>query len=226
MFRIPAAGAKYRPMEVTTIKGTPRGQQGTRACRALRAEGRLPGVMYGHGEPTESVLFDQHDVEVALAHGARTLQVELKGSVKPYLIKEVQYDHLYNTPIHLDLARVDLTERVRVRVGIELRGVPKGVSEGGVLEQIMGGIEVECLVTDIPDTLHPFVSHLQLGQTLLVKDLTLPPGVKALANPDDRVATVRELAEAPVKVEAVEGEEKPQEPERIGRIRKEEPAPE
>ncbi len=211
-------------MEVVTIQGLPREEHGTRACRALRATGRLPAIMYGHGEEPESISFAQHDVEVALAHGARTLQVELAGKLQPYLIKEVQYDHLHQKPIHVDLARVDLHERVRVRIGIEPRGVPKGVSEGGVLDLHMGQIEVECVVTDIPDTLHPVVSHLLLGESLLVKDLPLPPGVRPLANPDERVASVRQLIEATVKEEVVlEGEEKPQEPERIGRIRKEEP---
>jgi large subunit ribosomal protein L25 len=152
------------------------------------------------------------------------LQVEVAGKTQPYLIKEVQYDHLGSTPIHLDLARVKLDERVRVKVGVEPRGVPKGVSEGGVLELYMGEIEVECLAVEIPDTLHPLVNHLTLGQALLVRDLQLPPGVVALAGPDDRVAAVRLLAVAPEPTPAVaapEGEA-PAEPERIGRVRKEE----
>lgn len=210
-------------MEVITIKGEPRATAGTRSSRMIRNSGRLPAIIYGHGEAPESVTFACHEVEVALAHGARTLQVDLKGSVKPYLIKEVQYDHLQVTPIHMDLARVDLTERVRVKVGIELRGTPKGVKEGGVLEQSMGALEVECVVTDIPDTLHPFVTHLALGESLLVKDLQLPPGVVAIADPEDRIATVRVHVEAPVKEAVpVEGAEGPQEPERIGRVRKDE----
>jgi len=194
----------------------------------MREEGRLPAVIYGHGEAPEIVAFLRHDVEVALAHGARTLQVKLAGKVNPYLIKEVQYDHLQKSPIHLDLARVDLTEKVRVRVGIELRGVPKGVKDGGVLEQYMGAVEVECIVTEIPATLHPVVLNLALGESLLVKDLVLPPGVTVVGNPEDRVASVRlQAAEVPTaEAVPVEGEDKAQEPERIGRVRKDEPAEE
>jgi len=210
-------------METLSLKSQPRQAQGTRKARSLRESGRLPVVIYGHGEPPESISLDQHEVELALKHGARTLKVDLHGEAKPYLIKEVQYDHFAATPIHMDLARVDLNERVRVKVGIELRGVPKGVSEGGVLDQSMGQIEVECLVTDIPDTLHPVVSHLALGDTLLVKDLQLPPGVKALAEPNERIATVRMILEAAAPAPPVEGEEAAvAEPERIGRIKKEE----
>lgn len=180
-------------------------------------------MIYGHGEAPESVSLAHHEVEVALAHGARTLQVELKGTVKPYLIKEVQYDHLDSNLIHLDLSRVDLHERVRVRVGIELRGVPKGIHEGGVLDQQTAQIEVECVVTEIPDTLHPVVTHLALGDSLLVKDLQLPPGVTAMADPNERIATVRLLAvEVVAPVVPIEGEAAAAaEPERIGRIKKE-----
>ena len=210
-------------MEIVTLKSEPREANGTRKARALRKEGKLPVVIYGHGEPPESIALDQHDVEVALKHGARTLQVDVRGEAKPYLIKEVQYDHFAETPIHIDLARVDLNERVKVKVGIELRGTPKGVSEGGVLDQSMGQIEIECLVTDIPDTLHPFVSQLGLGESLYVKDLKLPAGVVALADPDDRIATVRKILEAAPVAPPVEGEEGAvAEPERIGRIKKEE----
>ncbi len=211
-------------MEAASLKSEPRQAQGTRKARDLRKEGKLPVVIYGHGEAPESISLNQHDVEVALKHGARTLKVDLRGEAKPYLIKEVQYDHFAETPIHIDLARVDLNERVRVKVGIELRGVPKGVADGGVLDQSMGQIEIECLVTDIPDTLHPFVTHLALGESLLVKDLQLPPGVTAVAEPNERIATVRKILEAaPVAAVPAEGEEAATaEPERIGRIKKEE----
>jgi len=216
-------------METVLLKGEARRVGGTRVARALRKTGRLPVVIYGHGEPPEAIALVHHDVEVALRHGARTMQVEVNGEVKPYLIKEVQYDHFAETPIHMDLTRVDLTERVRVRVGIELRGIPKGVHEGGVLDQSMGQIEVECVVTEIPDTLHPVVTHLGLGESLYVRDLQLPPGVTAAADPNERIATVRvlaaEVAVAPV-VAVEEVEAAPAEPERIGRIRKEEEAEE
>lgn len=210
-------------MEMITLTGERRTELGTRAAKALRATGMIPVIIYGHGEPPEAVSLPLHDVRVALAHGARTLQVKRgRTKKKQYLIKEVQYDHLGQTPIHLDLTRVDLDERVKVRVGIELRGVPKGVSEGGVLDQYMADLEVECLVTEIPETLHPLVIELALGDSLLVKDVELPAGVFALAEADERVATVRTLAEAPEPEAPEEAEEKTAQPEVIGRVRKEE----
>ncbi len=209
-------------MEMITLKAEGRAASGTRVARALRTIGRVPAIMYGHGEPPESVSLVLRDVEVALAHGARTFQVELGGSSRQYLIKAVQYDHLGAKPIHLDLTRVSMDERVKVRVGIELRGVPKGVSEGGVLDQHMADLDIECLVIEIPDTIHPLVTELGLGESLLVKDLELPSGVVVLADPEERVAMVRALMEEAAPEEAEVTDEKEEEPERIGRIRKEE----
>jgi large subunit ribosomal protein L25 len=209
-------------METMTLKAEPRTALGTRAVRALRATGWLPAIIYGHGEAPEPISLPSHDVEVALAHGVRIVEVKLARKTKQYLIKDVQYDHLEDEPIHLDLARVALDERVTVRIGIELRGVPKGISDGGSLDQHMSDLEVECLVTEIPDMLHPVVTDLGLGEFLFVKDLMLPPGVVAVSDPEDRVATVRAplVAAEPEAVEEEEGEEA--QPEVIGRARKEE----
>jgi len=209
-------------MENVNLKAEPRTRIGTRESRKMRKEGYVPGIIYGHGGDPEAITLVAHDVEVSLAHGARTLSVELGGKTSQYLIKEVQYDHLGIELIHIDLTRVDLTERVKVMVGIELRGEPKGAHEGGILDQLMAEIEVECLVTDIPDTLHPFVTELGVGDSLLVKDLEFTSGVVPLADPAERVAMVhaKAAAEQPEEVEAEEGT--PSEPEMIGRARKEE----
>jgi large subunit ribosomal protein L25 len=210
-------------MENMAVKAEPRAETGTRVSRKLRAAGRMPAVIYGHGGPPDSISLQSHDVEVALAHGVRLLKVDLRGATQQYLIKDVQYDHFDAAPIHLDLTRVDLDERVQVRIGIDLKGVPKGVSDGGVLDQLMVEIEVDCLVTEIPGTLHPVVTHLGVGETLLVKDLQLPEGVIAQADADAGVAMVRAPAvEAEEAEVAEEAPEETEEPERIGRMRKEE----
>jgi len=211
-------------METIELKGERRTELGTRPSRKLRELGRLPAVIYGHGEKPETITLDLHDVEVGLAHGIRTLQVNIGGKKGQYLIKEVQYDHLDHTPIHVDLARVNLNERVTVTVGIELRGTPKGAHEGGILDQHLALVEVECLVSRIPETFHPIVTELGVGESLLVRDLEVPEGVTVLTDAEERICTVR--AKAVVveeEEEAVEGEEETTaEPERIGRVRKDE----
>ncbi|MHC5108290.1 MAG: 50S ribosomal protein L25 [Planctomycetota bacterium] len=208
--------------DIVTIKASNRNETGTRVTRRLRQQGLLPAIIYGHGEGVETVSLDQHEVEVAIAHGSRIFDVSLGGKTQQCLIKEVQYDYLGTNPVHLDLTRIDVDERVRVTVGIELRGTPKGVGHGGILDQHMAAIEVECIASKIPDTLHPVVSDMEIGQALLVKDLELGEGVTAIPNPDDVVATVQALATATEESETAEPEEGTAEPERIGRVRKDE----
>ena len=205
-----------------TIKAANRDKLGTKYTRRARENGQLPAILYGHGQTPEPVTLSAHDVSVELAHGTRVLQIELDGSIKQYLIKAVQYDYLGTHPIHLDLVRVDLDERVTVMVGLELRGIPKGVADGGVLDQNLAKIEIECLVNQIPDTLRPSVTHLGVGESLLVRDLKLPEGVTTTADPDERVATVTVLAEEVEEVAAEGKEEKEVQPEIIGKGKKEE----
>ncbi len=184
----------------------------------MRALGRLPGIIYGHGEAPEAFSVSAHDVAMEMEHGARLVELNLDGRANQYLIKEIQYDHLGKDPIHMDLARVDLHERIRVRVVVELRGTPKGIHEGGILDQLLDNIEIECLASEIPETLHPTVAELGIGEALLVKDLELPGGVVAISDPEEKIAIVHLLsvaAEAEVKEEE---EEAPAEPERIGRV--------
>ena len=207
-------------METVTLEGVRRTKVGTRHARRVRSAGKLPAVIYGHNEDPEAIVLPAHEAEVELHHGARVLNVRLDDKETRYLIKAVQYDHLGTTPIHLDLMRVDLQETVTVYVVMELRGTPRGVAEGCVIDQHLTELEVECLMTQIPETLRPSVVQLGIGDSLLVKGLELPPGVKTTAPEDEHVDTVRLLAE---EVE----EEKPAEegaaqPEVIGRGKKEE----
>lgn len=207
---------EYLPiMEQSTLKANRRDRQGKKAVRRERAAGVMPAIIYGHGEAPETIAFNAHDVLLELQHGTRVLNVEVEGKKSQYLLKEVQYDHLGTHPIHLDLMRVDLTEKVRVKVGIELKGTPKGIADGGVLDHPVNQIEVECLVTDIPDVLHPSVKHLGVGDVLLAKDLVLPPRVTLITDPDERIAAVRVLVEQ-VAAPAAEGAE-PVQPEVITR---------
>lgn len=207
-------------MEQTVLKASRRTRPGTRHARRERKAGRLPAVIYGHGEAPEPISLDTHDALVGLQHGARLISLEVDGKRTPCLVKDVQYDYLGTHPIHLDLIRVDLTERVPVRVAVELRGTPAGIAEGGVLDHPTTEIEVECLVTEIPDTIPVGIRHLGVGDVLLAKDLELPPGVTLLSEPGERIAAVRLLA-AEVPTEEAAAAEAAQ-PEVIGRAKPEE----
>jgi len=135
----------------------------------------------------------------------------------------VQYDHLGAEVLHVDFARVSLDEKVEVTVPLELKGEPKGAEEGGVLQQIISQLQIECLVTDIPDMIRHNVTEMKLNDVLHIRDLKLPDGVKVLQDEDLIVATVKEIIE---EVAAPAVEEGPAEPEVIGRKPEEEAAAE
>lgn len=188
---------------------------GTQAAKRLRKKGLLPAVVYGHKEATVAVALSQDEFVKALRKGARL--VELKGDkgAEPALIQDVQWDHIGTDVLHVDFRRVSKDERVVVSVPLHLRGVAPGVSGGGVLDQPLHVIDVECLVTAVPDEIRVPIGELQLDQAIHVKDLKLPEGVKAMADPEAIVVHVKPpVAEAAAP--AVPGAETA-EPEVIGR---------
>jgi large subunit ribosomal protein L25 len=191
-----------------------RTELGSRANKRLRDSGLLPGVIYGHKEAVIPVTLPKKEVVNHLDHGAHLFDLTLDGKNEKVLIKEVQYDHLGMEVIHVDFARVSLDEKVKVSIPLELKGTPKGEADGGVLQQIIKDLDVECLVTEIPDAIRYNVADMELDAVLHIKDLKLPAGVKVLHDDDLIVATVKEILEvAPATV----GEEGAAEPEVIGR---------
>ena len=212
-------------MEIAQLQAETRPGRGTRAARRLRRQGKLPGVVYGHGELPENVAIGEHDLENLLGHGSHVLQLNVNGKTKQVLIKAVQFDHLGVKPIHVDFMRVDLNERVRVSVPLEFRGTPIGTHEGGILEHELVDLEVDCLVTEIPEVIRVNVAELGLGDALHVRELELPPDVHAVSGPEVIVCAVRAKKAAAEVVEVVAAEAAPAEPEIIGRKEKEEGEP-
>jgi large subunit ribosomal protein L25 len=195
------------------VTANPRSELGSRANKRLRDAGLLPGVVYGHKEAVVPVTLPKKELVSHLNRGAHVFELALEGKNERVLVKEVQYDHLGLEVIHVDFARVSLDEKVEVTVPIELKGTPKGEADGGVLQQIVSELEVECLVTEIPDAIRHNVSDLALNDVLHIRDLKLPPGVRAMPDGDVIVATVKEIAET----EAAPAEGETAEPEVIGR---------
>jgi len=197
------------------LKATKREALGTRKVRPLREQGQIPAVVYGHGQATEPITLQKHEVELAVLHGERLLEVEINGALENCLFKEIQYDTFGQEILHVDLARVSLDERVEVTVRIELRGTPAGVADGGVLRQVAAEVQVECLVTSIPEEIRVLVNDLKIDDAVHMRDLPLPEGVKLLDDPDAMVCSVTVVAEE--EVEEAEAEEAPAaEPEVIG----------
>jgi large subunit ribosomal protein L25 len=194
----------------------PRPELGSRANKRLRDRGLVPGVVYGHKEAVVPVTLPKKELVGHLNHGAHVFDLALDGRSEKVLVKEVQYDHLGIEVIHVDFARVSLDEKVEVTVPLEFKGTPKGEADGGVLQQLISDLEVECLVTDIPASIRVNVADLGVDDVLHVSDLQLPAGVRPLQDADLLVATVKiiEEEEAAPAAAAPEGAA---EPEVIGR---------
>lgn len=181
--------------QTATVTAESRTQLGSRANKRLRDSGMLPGVIYGHKLDTLPITLPKKEVVGHLAHGTHLFSLSLSGQSENVLVKDVQYDHLNREVIHVDFARVDLNERVEVTVPLELKGTPKGEADNGVLQQMVSELEIECVVTDIPDVIRHNVSDMGIDDVVHIRDLKLPDGVKVLQDEDLIVATVRLIEE-------------------------------
>src|SRR5688500_18438161 len=175
------------------ISAKPRSELGSRANKRLRDSGFIPAVVYGHKEAVVPVTLPKKEIVGHLEHGAHVFDLTLDGKSEKVLVKDVQYDHLGLEVLHVDFARVSLDEKVELTVPLELKGTPKGEDDGGVLQQIISELEIECLVTDIPEAIRHNVSDMWTDSVLHISDLKLPPGVKAMQDGDLIVATVKEI---------------------------------
>lgn len=202
-------------MDIPVLEALPREESGTQACRRMRRQGLVPAVLYGRGEPNIMIAVQSNAVAQLLDEHQLIMDVRLEGQSSPAQLKEIQYDALGDDVIHLDLGRISLSETVDVAVRVETHGEAVGVKEGGVLEVVLHELQVQCLPTAIPENIRVEVEALNIGDDLRVRDLTLPEGVKALAEEDAVVV----LCAHPVVIEeeAVPEEEALAEPEVIGK---------
>jgi len=183
-------------IEALSLQAELRERTGSIGAAAVRRKGRIPAIAYGHKQEPIAISLNAHDFVEGLRHGHRLLEVAISGNTEKMIIKDLQYDHLGRTIIHADLMRVDVTERIKMDIPLELKGVPKGTQEGGVLESHMDHLEVECLAIDIPEAIVVSVKDLDVGQSIYARDVKLPDGVKLITLPDLIVTTCRVLQEA------------------------------
>jgi large subunit ribosomal protein L25 len=195
--------------------------RGSKLARRLRQDGRVPAVIYGHKEETVSLSLVAEDLVKAIRHGVRVVDLQTDGGVQKAFINDVQWDHLGKDVLHVDFTRVAADERIHVTVPLELRGIAPGVTGGGILDQPLHTLDVECEAVSVPESIRVNINELQLDGVIHVRDLTLPPGVVARTDPDVIVVhvTVPAAAVAAPAAEAPAGQVGP---EVIGRPRAEE----
>jgi large subunit ribosomal protein L25 len=192
------------------LQTEPREGAGKGVARKLRAAGRVPAVVYGHGKPSRSLSVDAKDL-FHLLHGAAggnvLIDLVIDGEKTMAMAREIQRDHVRGQYLHVDFLEVRRDEKVTVDVPIHLVGESAGVKAGGVLEHHLWDLKIECLPQDLPDSIEADISALNVNDSLHVSEVVVPEACTVLTPLEEIVASVvppqaREVEEA----EGVEGE--------------------
>lgn len=200
-------------MEKVRLAVQPREKTGKGVARKLRQKGLVPAVLYGKGKEPQALVVDPQEVRNYLA-GNTIFDLEIEGLGKETaLIKEVQRDAISGDIKHIDFLHITLDEKVTVTVPVTLVGDAPGAREGGVVQQLLWELEVECLPLEIPETIEIDISNLGIGESLSVSEVSAPGGTDILTSGEEVIVTI---VQPTATVEETDAEEKVTEPEVIG----------
>jgi large subunit ribosomal protein L25 len=197
--------------EQNTLEAQPRTPGTKNDARRVRRQGKVPAVVYGAGKQALPVSVDPRQVSRILRSqtGHNTVfDLSVDGDRTKAMIVDWQYEPIKGALLHIDLKRIAMDQKLKVNVPIELVGEAAGVTQqGGIMEQILREVEVECLPGDIPNAIELNVSELTFGMVLRVSDLPKNDKVKFLTDPEQPVAHVISIKEEEVPTaDAVAGE--------------------
>ncbi|MBI3410847.1 MAG: 50S ribosomal protein L25 [Planctomycetes bacterium] len=202
--------------ETVVLVAKDRSGRGSHGAKKLRQQGLIPGVVYGHKEATVSVALPHDELFKAVKAGARVIDLKQGEKLQKALIRDLQWDYLGKDILHVDFARVSADERITLDVRVELRGTAAGAAAGGVIDQPLHNLVVECPVISVPESIRVNIAELQIGVAIHVRELTLPPGVVVKNDPDAIVVQmVQKQVEAEPTVAAVPAATELAEPEVI-----------
>jgi len=202
-----------------------RSDSGKGVARKLRAAGRVPGIVYGHGREPQSLSVVARDLDKLLgsiAVSSTVVELGLGGATTKTLIREVQRHPFKKMIMHVDFQELVAGEKVIVDLPLVFVGVPEGVRlSGALLEQILHKVEVRVDPANIPNHIDVDVSHLAMGHSLHIRDLVLPAGIEVLSEQD---ATICAVIAPRAAVEAAAAEPGVAEPELIRKAKEDEVA--
>ncbi len=193
-------------MEQLKLQATPRTVIG-KQVKQLRREGLLPGIIYGRSIEPLAVQFDAREARsiAGQAGSSSLISVYVAGTPIPYsvIIRDVQWNYLKRVLIHLDLQALSMTEKVRIRISINLVGAAAAVEElGGVLLHLVNEIDVECLPSALVPAIDVDISELtQIGDSISVKDIVVPEGIEILTDAEETVVQISAVIEEVEEVE-------------------------
>lgn len=200
-------------MEKPKLKVELRNDTGKEVNKKFRREGIVPGVLYSpHDKKNLLLKVKREDLLKLLSekkHGIIDLEIDdgQKNFERLAIIKDIQYNPLKRQMVHVDFYGATLKEKLTIEVRIELIGEPIGLKEGGILEVKLREVEIECLPSQVPESLKADISHLKINDHLTVGELDIPKGIEVLIEPDRIIASVY----PPTKVEEVAKEEEVEE---------------
>lgn len=184
----------------------PRSELGSAACRRLRKRGLVPGNIYGHNSPETPVVVSSAVLMPVVKSKHRVVDVEISGKQEKAILRDIKWDVFGNYLEHFDLMRVDPNERVTISVPLELKGTAPGSLSGGVLEQPLHALVIDCLALQIPDSIQVRIGSLEVGQAIHVGDLQLPEGCRAHAQADAIVVHVVKVQQKDLVAETAAAE--------------------
>jgi len=178
-------------MSIVGIEAKKRTAFGKRDVKKIRQVGAVPGIFYISGEETVHLAFDNKGLSQFLnrGHGLVDLNIDGEKSARKCVLKSVQYHPVTEDVLHVDFLGVKMGEKLQLAVPVVLTGEPVGEKTGGILQLILRELQIECLPKDIPNQIEIDVSHLDIGDTLFVKDLKLE-NLTILTDPSEAVANV------------------------------------
>jgi large subunit ribosomal protein L25 len=161
------------------LKVTRRERLGSRYSERARKQGKLPAIVYGHGEQPAPIALEAREALALFRKGEKVFRLDMpshKGEAQQMvLLKDVQFDYLGTNIVHADFARVDLNERVHTKVHVTLVGEAIGMKQAGaILMHPVTELEIECRVVDLPDHVEVDISALDMGQTITADKVKLP----------------------------------------------------
>jgi large subunit ribosomal protein L25 len=178
-----------------TISATARAETGKGVARKLRAAGEIPAVIYGHKRAAQSITVPARDLDRLLARisAANTVvELSIDGTTSRTLIREIQRHPFKRQLLHVDFQELVAGETVTVKIPLVLVGTSDGVrTGGGVLDQVLYSLEIECDPASMPNHIDVDVTHVGVGESVHVRDLVLPQGITVLDDADASVLSVQ-----------------------------------
>ena len=184
--------------EVPVLDAQPRDRMGTKYAKRLRASGRLPAVIYGHGSQPTHVSIEEKPVISALKRGLHVFNLQVGGTSETCLVKDLQFGWLGDNVVHVDFTRVNLDEEVTVSVSLHFVGTPEAARRvGAVLTHDITELQVRCKVRDIPESIRVDLTTME-GDLLTVSQLKLAAGLVSASNPHAALARIQTVLEEAV----------------------------